>query len=136
MTVADHADAFLRKVRANDALAGDAFEGEVTGNPDRYANVFHDTGFWTGHDAHGNPVDVEVTFTVHSVGTTREQAVWVSDRVRAAVLGWRPTVDGRRCWKVTSAGSQPVQKDTDVTPPKFFAVDRYVMRSTPAPKEL
>lgn len=135
MSVAAHVAALLARVRSDPQIANVVFEGNVTGSPERYANVWHDTGFWTSHDAHGNEVDVEVTFTIHGVGNTRQQAVWVSDRVRALVLGWKPTIPGRNTWKVTSAGSQPVQKDTDVTPPKFFTADRYVMRSTPAPKE-
>lgn len=133
MTVNAHVAAVLARLRSDPQLATVVFDGEVTGNPARYVNVWHDTGTWGGHDAHDHQVDVDVTLTIHSVGSdNRYQAVWVSDRVRSLLLDWKPTVAGRRCWAIKAAGSQPVQKDTDVTPPKFFAVDRFTLRSTPA----
>lgn len=130
-----HAEAVLDMIRADPQLATSVFEGDVTGDPERYVNVYHDTGFYSAHDYVDNNVDVEVTFTIHSVGVDRWQASWVSGRVTAALLGIKPVVDGRRCWRITHAGSQPVQKDMDVEPPKFFAVDRFVLRSTPSRKE-
>lgn len=130
-----HVDAVLALIRADPQLADVVFEGDVSGDPQRYVNVFHDTGFYSAHDYVDNNVDVEVTFTIHSVGVERWQAVWVSGRVTAALLGIKPVVIGRRCWRIAPAGSQPVTKDMDVEPPKFFAADRFVLRSTPARKE-
>jgi len=133
MSVGAHVQAVIDRLRSDPQLASVVFDGDVKGNPERYVNVWHDTGYWEGHDAHEHQVDVEVTITVHSVGQVdRRQAVWVSDRVRALLLDWKPTIPGRACWRMRSAGSQPVQKDTDTTPPKFFAVDRFILRSTPA----
>lgn len=128
-----HAEAFLTLIRADSELDETVFDGDVHGEPERYVNVFHDTGFYSAHDALGMPVDLAVSFTVHSVGLDRWQAVWTSDRVRACVLGQVPQVDGRRCWRIESAGSQPVTRDADASPVKWFAADRYVMRSTPRP---
>lgn len=130
--IQDHVDATLSLIRADPQLQDVVFEGDVDGNPDRYVNVWHDTGFYSAHDATGQPVDVEVTFTIHSVGMERWQATWSSGRVTAALLGVVPNVAGRRCWRIESAGSLPVRKDTDVDPPKFLAVDRFTLRSTPA----
>lgn len=132
MTVNGHVQAVIDRIRTDPQLASVVFDGDVKGNPERYVNVWNDTGYWGGHDFHIHQVDADVTFTIHSVGMTRQQAVWVSDRVRALLLDWTPIIPGRRCWRIRSAGSQPVQKDTDVTPPKFFAVDRFTLRSTPA----
>lgn len=126
-----HAQAVLTLLRADEQLVDVVFEGDVTGDPERYVNVYHDTGFYSGHDASGATVDVEVTFTIHSVGDDRWQAVWGSGRVTAALLNKVPDVEGRRCWRIEPAGSQPVTKDPDVSPPKFFAVDRFTLRSTP-----
>lgn len=127
-----HVQAFLDLLRADDELADVVFEGDVTGNPERYLNVWHDTGFYTAHDYTDTAGDVEVTFMVHSVGQDRWQAVWGSGRATAAVLRVVPSVEGRRCWRITSAGSQPVIKDTEADPPRFFTADRFVLRSTPA----
>lgn len=128
-----HASAVLALLRADPQLADVVFEGDVTGDPERYINVHHDTGFYSGHDASGTAVDVDVTFTIHSVGLDRWQAVWGSGRVTAALLNIVPVVEGRRCWRIEPAGSQPVARDDDSSPPKFLAVDRFILRSTPKP---
>jgi hypothetical protein len=129
--VALHADQVLTLLRADPQLADVVFEGDVTGDPERYVNVWHDTGFFSAHDALGNDVDVEVTFTIHSVGYERWQAVWVSGRVVAALMNVLVRIPGRRAWRIRPAGSQPVTKDSEVSPPRFFAVDRFALRSTP-----
>lgn len=129
--VEDHVAVILTRLRAIAAYVDLVFEGDVKGNPEQYLNVFHDTGRYSAHDMQSNQVDVEITFTVHSVGVERWQAVWGSGRVTAALLGHVPTIPGRRCWRITHAGSSPVQKDRDVEPPKFLAADRFVLRSTP-----
>lgn len=127
-----HVQATLDLLAADGELAGTIFEGDVEGNPDRYTNVWHDTGFYSAHDLTDTPVDVEVTFTIHSVGRDRWQATWGSGRVTSALLGVTPVIAGRKAWRITSAGSQPVTKDTEINPPRFFAADRFVLRSTPA----
>ena len=129
--IEQHVVAVLALIRAEEPLADLVFEGDVSGDPDMSVNVWHDTGFYSAHDATDTPVDVEVTFTIHSVGKDRWQATWASGRVTAALLGVVPTIDGRRCWRIASAGSQPVGIDRDVSPPKFLAVDRFTLRSTP-----
>lgn len=130
--IEEHVEPVLARLRGIPQLADVVFEGDVTGNPDRYVNVWHDTGFFESHTDEGTHTEVEVTFTIHSVGADRWQAVWTSGRVTAALLDFKPVVPGRRCWRIQPAGSQPVQKDTDVDPPKFFTADRFTLRSTPA----
>lgn len=126
-----HVGAVLGRIRSDPQLADDTFEGDVTDNPERYVNVWHDVGSFTPRSILGEHQDVEVTFTIHSVGGDRWQATWVDGRVLALLNDWKPTVPGRRCWRLEPAGSQPVQKDTDASPPKFFAVRRWVLRSVP-----
>lgn len=126
-----HATAVLDLLRADPQLVDVVFDGDVTGDPERYINVYHDTGSYSGHDASGTAVDVDVTFTIHSIGLDRWQAVWGSGRVTAALLNVVPVVEARRCWRIEPAGSQPVARDDDSSPPKFLAVDRFVLRSTP-----
>ena len=64
------------------------------------------------------------------VGLTAEQAASVSDRAMAA-LAARITVAGRVSWRPEFLDGQPVQRDDDVTPPNFYAVARYRLRSIP-----
>lgn len=135
MTASDlierHVEALLARIREDDQLDDSIFEGEVKGKPERYVNVWHDTGFFEPRSILGEHQDVEITFTIHSVGNDRWQATWVDGRVLAALNDVVLTVPGRRCWKLQPSGSQPVQKDDDVLPVKFFAVRRFVLHSTP-----
>ena len=125
-----HVEAFLALIRADADLL--LFEGDVTGNPDKFTNVFHTPGFYEGHTLGNEPVDVTVTFTVHSVGLDRWQAQWGSGRVTARVLRAPIQVPGRRCWPIEHEAGPPIAKDVEVTPPKFLAIDRYILKSTPA----
>lgn len=65
------------------------------------------------------------------VGLTAEQALSMSDRCVAA-LSPRLVVAGRSGWRPEALDSQPVKRDDDVTPPNFYAVLRYRLRSTPS----
>lgn len=126
-----HATAVLERIREDDKLNGLVFEGDVDDDPDMYVNVFHDTGFYSSHEMTDLPVDVEVTFTIHSVGKDRWQAVWASGRVTAQLLRFVPTIDRRRCWRVRHEPGPPVAKDIDASPIRFLAIDRFILRSTP-----
>lgn len=126
-----HVSAFLARLRSDPQLSDVVFEGEVTGDPQRYVNVYPDTGFFTRRSMLGEHQDADVTFTIHSVGTTRAQAMWVDGRVLALLNDHILTVPGRRCWRLQPAGTQPVAKDSTAVPEKFLAVRRFILHSTP-----
>lgn len=67
---------------------------------------------------------------VTCVGETAEQALSLSDRVRAA-LSVPLTVAGRAGWRPQELGGAPVQRADDVTPPLYYAVAQFRIRSTP-----
>lgn len=125
-----HAQAFLDLIKADPELR--VFEGDVENAPEKYTNVFHTPGFYEGHTLGNELVDVTVTFTVHSVGLERWQAQWGAGRVTARVLGVTPVIAGRRCWRIGHEPGPPISKDTEVTPSRFLAIDRYTLKSTPA----
>lgn len=126
-----HVAAVLTKIREDEKLTGVVFEGDVTGDPELYVNVWHDTGTYDHHTQSGLQTDLTVTFTIHSVGDSAWSAAYASGRVTAQLLNFLPTVEGRKCWRMRHAGSQPVRPDTQVAPEKYFAVDRFTLRSTP-----
>lgn len=126
-----HVTAVLDRLKTDPELADVVFEGDAKDNPERYVNVWHDTGFFQPRSILGEHQDVDVTFTIHGIGDYQWQATWVDGRVLALLNDWKPTVTGRRCWRMEPAGTQPVQKDDEVVPVKFFAVRRYVLHSTP-----
>jgi hypothetical protein len=70
------------------------------------------------------------TVQLTCVGETAEQALNVCDRARAA-MGVALAVVGRSGWRPEELGGQPVQRDDDVTPPLYYAVVQYRLRSTP-----
>lgn len=64
------------------------------------------------------------------VGLTAEQAINVCDRAQAA-LAPPLVVAGRTAWRPEPLDSQPVRRDDDVTPPDYYAISRFRLRSTP-----
>lgn len=125
-----HVQAVLKLITDPGGLL--VFEGDVTGDPDKYTNVFHTPGFYEGHTQSGELVDVSVTFTIHNVGRDRWQAQWGAGRVAARLLNVTPVVAGRRCWRIAHEAGPPISKDDEVSPPRFLAIDRYTLKSTPA----
>ncbi|GGO59125.1 hypothetical protein GCM10010910_01350 [Microbacterium nanhaiense] len=127
-----HVTALVDRIKTDPQLSGVVFEGEVTGNPQRYVNVWHDTGFFRAMSYVDEHQDVDVTFTIHSVGSDRWQATWVDGRVLAALNDVVLQVPGRRCFKLQPAGTQPVALDDTVQPAVFLAVRRFILHSVPA----
>ncbi|PYC83451.1 hypothetical protein C7C46_08955 [Streptomyces tateyamensis] len=65
-----------------------------------------------------------------AVGATAEQALNVMDRCQQA-LSAPLQVTGRTSWRPQALDGQPVRRDDDVTPPVFYAVARWRLRSMP-----
>lgn len=68
---------------------------------------------------------------VTCVGSTREQARWLADKLRPTLLT-RPTVTGQVVWQVSLESSRPVQRDDSTAPPLFYAADQARYLTTPA----
>lgn len=76
--------------------------------------------------------DLVVDFQLTCVGESAEQALWCSDKARAAINRVIPTVSGRVCWPIwADEQPQPVRRDDAVNPPLFVATSRWSLRSTP-----
>jgi len=71
------------------------------------------------------------TVQVMSFGLGPEQAEWVADRARAALLAGI-TVDGRTVLGVEHEPSPPLARDDDVQPPVFYLSETFRFRTTPA----
>lgn len=124
--------AVLARLRQDSVLASSTFEGVVTNRPNRYVAVFSDSGFRTAERFTGLQGTSSQSFTVHSVGTTPDQAQAIADRVFAQLLDWTPAVEGRVCRRMRHEASEPVQIDRDVTPPMFYGVDVFEVTSSPS----
>jgi hypothetical protein len=106
-----------------------------SGNPP-YAVVY--PVFHTVTGPVGEPsADANRVFQVTSVGTTREQAQWVSDKAATALLGAdhnAVTVTGRALMQAIELySSAGVTRDDDTAgAPLFYAIDRYAVTTTDA----
>lgn len=127
-----HKQAILERLRQDSVLSPVTFEGVVTDRPQRYCTVFTNSGFRTVERLAGPSATATFTFTVHSVGTTPEQAQAVAERVFAQLLDYTPTVTGRLCGRLRHAASQPVQLDTDGGTNLYYCVDEFDITTDPA----
>jgi len=65
-------------------------------------------------------------WTIHCVGSTADQAEWVNEQVKGALIvngfGVVPTIAGENPGRFWYSNPQPVQRDDDSTPPLFYVV--------------
>lgn len=116
-------EAFRAAVLSDAALAGAVFVGEVAGTaPARYALIFPSSPDRDQDRSTGPQSRQTFSFTVHSVGRLPDNAMWVSERVVAAVLGKRL---GTGWGRVRHAGGDPMRKDNSVAPGVHFLVDEF-----------
>jgi hypothetical protein len=127
-----HANAIVARLKEDQILAAATFQGVVTNRPARYCTVFIDSGARAVERFNGLQSEATFGVTVHSVGTTAEQAQLVAERVMAQLLDYRPTVTGRDCRRLRHVSSVPVDLDTDTTPPLYYSVDQFDLTSSPA----
>lgn len=69
--------------------------------------------------------DASVLYQITSVGRTAEQAEWVMDTSRVAILSGTYALNDRKVLLVTVDMFGGVERDDDVQPPLFYAKDRY-----------
>ena len=132
----EHVAAIIATLEAAGLTVGDASgknpaTGELYARP--YVVVYGDLGALDGPMG-DRFADLSQTVTLHGVGDGPEQAQWVGDKARVALLSDAVTVAGRATLYVApiTGATQPVQRDDDVQPPLFYAVDQYTVATTPA----
>lgn len=67
----------------------------------------------------------EWRFQVTCVGRDMDQAQWMQQKVRAALLGWTPTVSGLATHAVLLLDGSGIERDTDFNPYRFYSSDRF-----------
>lgn len=122
------ASAVLSRLEADSVLATASFDGAVSGSPQGYA-VFYLQRLFEYRPNSADPVAVDWTLTVHSVGVTALQARAFGERVMAQLASWRPVFDGWRSSPLRHTLSQPADMDTTVQPAVVFCVDQFSWRS-------
>lgn len=74
--------------------------------------------------------DLVVELTATAVGSTPDQALWVSDRVTTTLAQAVPVVAGRSCRPMWQTWRAPLARDDDSTPPTWFASTRWRLTSS------
>lgn len=67
-----------------------------------------------------------------SVGSDPQQARWVAEKTQGALLDATPAVAGRTTWPIRHELTRPIERDDDVSPPMFYAVDLWRVLTVPA----
>lgn len=131
--VLDHVDAVTAALTAAQITwyLGGAPAGIQPTDAAPYVVLYPEPGAATAFSLADERIAFQAVVQLTSVGVTAEQALSVADRARAALTP-APAVAGRVSWKPEQLDGQPVRRDDQVTPPVWFAVSRYRLRSIPA----
>jgi len=125
VTLRKTAEAVKVRLQEDTILNGSTFQGVVTNRPSRYVTFFLSGGQRTKGRFTGPSSVADYTMTTHSVGTTPEQAQLVEERVQSKLVDWTPVVAGFSCRRLQHDGSQPIEIDTDVSPPLYYIASSY-----------
>lgn len=135
-------DALLTVLSSAPVLIGDgetpAGGGYPGGNPLKafvpYANLHPLAGGVTGGSLERPDDDARIIYQVTSVGSTREQAEWVSDETQDVLLSLPVSVDGRDVLLVTVDMLGGARRDDSLgasSPPVWVCPSRYRVTTTP-----
>lgn len=127
--VLPHVDAVLSALAA--AQLTSYLGGAPQGVPPPYAVLYPSPGTPVRASLADDRVNWQSVLQVTCVAETAEQTLNYADRVRAA-LDVPLVVTGRTGWRPEALDGQPVTRDDDVTPPVYYAVARWRLRSTPS----
>lgn len=123
-------DALLVVLRATGVLVGDGVKPD--GADRKYAVLYSLTGGVADGPLDGREDDFQPMYQITAVGNTRQQADWVSDKLRAVMIPWQGVVGTRRVLYVRTDMSGGLQRDDDYQPPLFYIADRYRVVTTPS----
>lgn len=127
--VLDHVDAVIS---AHDPLEPPLYLGGAPPTSTApYYVLYPDPGTPLSASLADDRVHFAVVVQITCVGASAEQALNMSDRSRAVMSG-PLNVAGRVSWRPEALDGQPVKRDDDVSPPLFYTVARYRLRSTPS----
>jgi hypothetical protein len=130
--IRDHAAAVKARLEEDDVLAACTYEGLVDDDaPERYCSFFINSGDRYGDRLAAPDLSADFTVTLHSVGTTPEQAQFVAEHAFAQLMNYTLAVPGRSCTMIRHTGSMATQPDDTVQPGVFFNADEFSFQSDP-----
>ena len=124
-----HRNAVIAELESR--LAGSVFTSYGAASKSRYAVVFIGRSAKPRTRFTGGQWRDVYTVTIHSVGASEEECLWVEERVNL-LTGKKLTVPGRTVWPVEYITGQPPSLDDDGTKPLWFTVSQFDIISDPA----
>ena len=112
-------------------LAGSVFTSYGAASKSRYAVVFIGRSAKPRTRFTGGQWRDVFTVTIHSVGASEEECLWVEERVNQ-LTGAKLTVTGRDVWPVEYITGQPPSLDDDGVKPLWFTVSQFDIISDPS----
>lgn len=76
--------------------------------------------------------DAEYIYTVRAVSTTVDGVMAVMAKVNTQLIGFTPTISGRRCNPIYLDYSSEVRPDNAVSPPMYYADCEFLLKSSRA----
>ena len=73
--------------------------------------------------------DAEYVYTVRSVGVNADAALATADVASTQLIGFVPTIEGRRCQRIKLDDGGSVEMDSSLTPPLFFIDQDFLLIS-------
>ena len=73
--------------------------------------------------------DAEYVYTVRSVGVNADAALATADVASTQLIGFVPTLAGRRCQRIRLDDGGSVEMDSSLTPPLFFIDQDFLLIS-------
>ena len=129
MSIRAHRNAIIAELETR--LAGSVFTSYGAASKARYAVVFIGRSAKPRTRFTGGQWRDVFTVTIHSVGASEEECLWVEERVNL-LTGKKLTVTGRDVWPVEYVTGQPPSLDDDGTKPLWFTVSQFDIISDPS----
>ena len=135
-TIADAIRARLQSVAPADV---EVYDNEDPGVPAaRYWVLYCGVGIWSASTYGGQYADNSVTFQLTTVASDQsgqqvaaQMCRWLESRGIAALLGFRPAVDGLTCSAISQVplDNWPARDESVASIPTVYAVDRFTLRA-------
>jgi len=122
------ADTVQAQLQADSVLASTTYDSDVTDAPKAYALIYLQRVF-EYRPGSADPVAVDWTLTMHSVGETPMQSRAYSEHVTGQLNSWRPVLDGWNSGQLRHTASFPPEKNINVQPSNFYVIDQFSWRS-------
>jgi hypothetical protein len=127
-TLRPHTDAVITALEGAGLVVGLAAKPDGAGSKWAVIHPFGQDEATSIADPHAGML---YTVQVMSFGLGPEQAEWVADRARAALLV-SLAIEGRTWIGVQHEPSPPLARDDDVSPPVFYLSETFRIRTSPA----